>query len=109
MTLKNVSKKTIISNGIKFPDGLIDNFLGMILRKNQRGLIFDTRFGIHTFFLNRPIDVLVLDRERVVDLKENLKPYQIFIWNPKYNIVVETPNGSIKKSKTEIGDKIEYK
>lgn len=71
------------------------------------GLLLKTRFGIHTFGMRYAIDVLVLDKQnRVVKLKENLKPNGIFLWNPKCNMVIELPTRSIKSNQITIGSVI---
>lgn len=80
----------------------------MLRKSNPRSLLIETRFGIHTFGLKKQIDVLVLDeRHTIQSIKVSLKPNRVFFWNPKYSLILELPAGTIKKSKTEIGDKLE--
>ena len=91
------------------PRGLIRQSIGLIGARKASAFILKTRFGIHTVGLLFPIDVLILDKEnKVVRLKENLKPLRIFIWKPHYNTVIELPGGSIKKSSTALGDKLSF-
>ena len=53
------------------------------------------------------IDVLILDKAgRVVALKENLKPFRIFLWNPLFDRVVELPAGTIKNEKIHINSSV---
>lgn len=57
---------------------------------------FTTRWGIHTFGLRFPIDVLILDSAfHIVSLRAGLPPNRVFLWPPKYYYVVELPAGSI--------------
>lgn len=71
-------------------------------------MLFHTRFGIHTFFMKYPIDVLVLDKNKIiVKVKSSLKPNNLFFYNPKYSLIVELENGFVKKNKLQLGDKIE--
>ena len=73
-------------------------------------MLLKTRFGIHTFGMKYTIDVLVLDKQnRVIALKENLKPNRIFLWNFNYETVLELPYGTIKETKSEIGDLLQLK
>lgn len=82
-----------------------DRFLGLLRPSNPRSLLFKTRFGIHTFGLKESIDIVVLDdKYNVVKLGEFIKPNRLFFWNPKYNLVLELPKGTIAKSHTKIGD-----
>ncbi len=57
------------------------------------------------FFVIFPIDVLFLDKNRkVVDLKENFKPFTFYTPKAKAKYVIELPNGIIKKTNTRIND-----
>ncbi|CAN5192436.1 hypothetical protein BH11PAT1_BH11PAT1_4650 [soil metagenome] len=83
---------------------------GLIGEKKPQNLLLRTRWGIHTIGLKFPIDIVILDKEQIVAvLKEALKPNNIFLWNPKYGIVLELPAGTIKKEKISKGKKIEIK
>jgi len=102
--IKNKTKKTVITGNFSTKKGFAI-IKGLIGEKNQKAIVFKTRFGIHTFLLRFPIDVIILDKnKKAVILKKELKPNSIFVWNIKYDTVVELPAKSIEKSKTEIGD-----
>lgn len=84
--------------------------IGLIGKKVPQTLYFETRWGIHTFGVNFPIDVVVLDANNVIQkTKHNLRPNRIFLWNPKYYKVLEMPKGTIDKKKLEIGLQIYMK
>ncbi len=103
----NLTKKTILSKDFKQANSFKDRSFGLLLSSNPRSLIFKTRFGLHTFFLKKAIDILVLRSDlTVVKLKKNLKPNKLFFWNPLYSLVIELPKNSIKTSKTSLGDKV---
>lgn len=107
MIIKNLTKKIIISKDAKFAASFLDRLFGLLIKSNPRSLIFKTRFGIHTFFLKEPIDVVILDKNyKVVKLKVNLKPNRLFFWNPKYFWVIELPKGRIKTNKILLGSKL---
>lgn len=66
---------------------------GLIGGSGEYGLIFKTRWGIHTFGMKFTIDVLVLDGEsKVVRVRKNMRPNRFFFWNPKYSKVIEIPS-----------------
>lgn len=91
----------------KFANNVLDRLKGLIGKHQAHGLLIHTRFGIHTFFLKFPIDVVVIDKEgRVVTMREQLKPHRLFLWNPRYDRVIELPNNTIKKNDIKIGTKI---
>ena len=107
MKIFNLTRNTLISDSAKEPASPLSEAIGLIGARKASAFILKTRFGIHTFGLLFPIDVLILDKEsRVVKVKENLKPLRFFMWKPSYNVVLELPDGTIKKSKTKIGDKL---
>ncbi len=83
--------------------------LGLIDKKNSPPMVFYTRFGIHTFFMSYPIDVLVLDKNKQVKkIKKNLKPNRFFFYNPKYITVIELDKGFVDTNKIRLGDKIDF-
>ena len=83
-----------------------EKIVGLIGKKKPESVLILTRFGIHTFFLKFPIDVVVLDKENKVRAIKTLKPNRSFIWNPIYNKVLELPTGTIEEEKIKIGDEI---
>lgn len=84
--------------------------LGLFNHKEAESVYITTRFGIHTFGLKFPIDVAVIDKNnKVVKIKNNLEPGNIFIWPFRFNRVLELPAGHISKHKISIGTKINLK
>lgn len=109
MALINITKKTTITKDLKVVASFLDKLFGLLNPNNPRSLLFQTRFGIHTFGLNHNIDVLVLDnKNQIKKTKKCLKPNHFFFWNPKYKIVIELPSGAIIKSKTQAGDLVKF-
>lgn len=84
--------------------------IGLIGKKKPVSLLIKTRFGIHTFGLKFPIDVLILDKKnKIVSLKKSLKPNRIFLWNPLYEKVLELPEGTINEEGLKVGHKLNLK
>lgn len=109
MVLYSQSRKVVITNELKIAKSILDKFFGLLIKSNPSSLLFKTRFGIHTFFLKKPIDVLVLSSSNKVVKAKTVKPNSIFVYNPKYATVIELPQNTIKKTKTEIGDNLVLK
>lgn len=102
--IENQTKKTVIAKNFSKKSAFA-KIKGLIGKKTAQAMVFNTRFGIHTFFLQFPIDVIILDRKnQVVKLKKGLKPNRIFFWNIKFETVIELPDKALEKSKTEKGD-----
>lgn len=101
--------KTITLKNFKIADSFLDQLLGLLRPNNPRTMVFKSRFGIHTFLMSKPIDVLILDsHQHVVTTKSNLLPNRVFFWNPKYALVVELPVGVINKLHIRPGDSIKW-
>lgn len=84
-----------------------DKIIGLIGKDTPTSLYFETRWGIHTFGLKKPIDIVILDsQDRIQVIKSHLKPNRILLWNPKYFRVVELPVDEIKRLKLHIGEKL---
>lgn len=92
---------------LKILKGFKEKSLGLLFVKYASPVLIQTRFGIHTFGLRFPIDVLILDKSnKVVKTQENLKQNRIFLWNPTYNKVLELPKGEIEKLHIETGERL---
>jgi len=97
----------MIKLSVKKATNIKDRIIGLIGKNKPIPLMMQTHFGIHTFGLKFPIDVLVLDnKNKVISIKKNLKPNRIFLWNPRYKNVIELPQGIINKKTIKIHDAI---
>ena len=105
MRLRNKTKNSIIHNKVQFAQSFKDRLLGLLNEKKDTMLIFETRFGIHTFGMQYPLTIIVLDKKnKVIQIKENLKPNRLFFWNPLYAKIIESP---ISHLDIETGDILE--
>jgi uncharacterized membrane protein (UPF0127 family) len=85
----------------------------MFKTKVEQPLIFvfdkEKRHSLHMLFVFCPIDVLFLDRgKKVVEIKENFKPFAFYMPKKPCTYLIELPAGAIKKSGTALGDRIEF-
>jgi len=81
---------------------------GLVGEEKVYPVMFEARWGIHTFGMKVGLDILILDnRGKVVVAKENLAPRRIFLWNPIYKIALELPTNTIKKKNIKMGEKVE--
>jgi uncharacterized membrane protein (UPF0127 family) len=73
------------------------------------GLLLDRCYGIHTFGMRFPIDVLFLDKDlHVIRAIKALPPYRTCAVK-KSVYVLEVPVGAIDASRTEEGDQIQIR
>jgi len=83
----------------------------MFSKKPDKALIFDFKkekiISLHMLFVFYPIDVIFLNKDKkVVEIKGNFRPFRFYIPKKRAMYVIEVPEGSIERSKTELGDKI---
>lgn len=109
MKLSNTTRNTTLTTNLELVTS-VNKIRGLIGEKKSKSILFYTRFGVHTFFMKHPIDIIVLtDDNLVVSFKENLKPNHLFFWNPRYKTIIELPAGVIQISQTQPGDMLQYK
>jgi len=105
MNVVNKTKSAVLTENLIIASSVKNRALGLLIRDEKQSLLITTRFGIHTLGMKHPIDVIVLDNLlTVVKIKKNLRPNQVFLWNPKNSTVLELPKETIKRSKTTLGD-----
>ena len=113
-TAKNLTKNRIISKNSVFIDDNLSKFIGLMFSKRQnKALIFkfdeEKIIHLHMLFVFYPIDILFLDKNKiVVDKKENFRPFAFYKSKRKAKYAIELPNDTIKNTKTGIGDKIYF-
>lgn len=113
MLIKNLTKNRTLAKNAAFCGGIFSKFIGLMFSKKQKkSLIFkfnkEIIIHLHMFFVFYPIDALFLDKNKiVVGIKENFKPFTLYTSRKKAMYVIELLNGTTKRTKTEIGDKIE--
>lgn len=93
---------------VKNTKNIKEKIIGLIGKEKPEALMIKTHFGIHTFGLKFPIDVLILNKKnKVVAMRKNLQPNRIFLWNPVYEKVLELPAGTIDKKRIKLKNAID--
>lgn len=107
MIIRNTTQNKVLTHEAKIAASFLDRLLGLINPRNPRFLIIKTRFGLHTFFLDEPIDVMLLDDTgSIIRLKADLPPFSFYFYPPQYSLLIEMPHGTIKKNHLQLNDKI---
>ncbi len=61
------------------------------------------------WFVFFPIDVLYLDKnKKIIEIKEDFKPFTNYYPEKECAYVIELPNGTIKKKKLGLEDKLDF-
>jgi uncharacterized membrane protein (UPF0127 family) len=118
MGIKNKTQKTVIANKYRLCRSVASKAKGLMFTNRStvidRALIFE--FGrpalqsLHMFFVFYKIDVLFLDeKKKVVDIKERFRPFTVYNSSQRSKYVIEIPESAVQKSRTRIGDVIEWR
>jgi hypothetical protein len=110
----NKTKKTIISEKETICGSFLSKSIGLMFYFRPKTLFFafrrEQRLGLHMMFVFFPIDVVFLDSMfRAVELKEGFLPFTLYNSKQKARYAIELPSGSIKKSRTNVGDTVIFK
>ena len=110
--IQNNSNNKVLAKEYGLCNSLFSQARGLMFSK-QKSLVFEFEkekiVSLHMFFVFFPIDVVFLDETlRVVEIKENFKPFSFYIPKNKAKYVLELGSGSVASSGTKIGDVIYY-
>jgi len=109
----NRTRNTVLCRKLETANSVFKKANGLMFRRSLKGGFLmrferDSKPGIWTFGMFFPIDIAWIDsRGRVVKAKENAKPWR-FLGYPKKpaRAVLELNAGTLKKTKTRVGDTI---
>lgn len=115
-TVNNATRQTTIATHIQLADTPQTRRVGLLKHARLElgeGLLISGRdwlpfMAIHTIRMKFPIDVLFLDSSHRVVALYTLPPNRI-AWGSGAHGVLETAEGTIAASRTQIGDKIELR
>ncbi len=113
--ITNLTKDNILAGESKVYSSTLSQAIGLMFSKKRKDfglvLIFkkDKIISLHMFFVFYPIDVLFLDSEkRVVEMKENFKPFTDYTSKKRVKYVVELPSKTISETNTSLNDIISF-
>ncbi|MBI2523171.1 DUF192 domain-containing protein [Candidatus Woesearchaeota archaeon] len=114
MHIKNATKELIIAKNVGICRNIFSKSLGLMFLIKPKPLIFifkkEKIIPLHMLFVFYPIDILFLNKNKIVaEIKENFKPFSFYTPKNKAQYVIELPQGTIKKTKTALGDRINFK
>lgn len=111
MPIINLTKQTWLATKVRKADNFFTRLVGLLKRTHlgpEEALWLMPSKGIHTIGMKFPIDVVFLTKENeVIGLISGMPPYRISSVHFRGYSVVELPNGTIRKSQTALGDKLE--
>ena len=110
----NQTQGTVLAERAELAQSMWSRFMGLMGRRDlppDGGLVLtDQTGGVHMFFMRFPLDVVFVTKDRtVVKVVSNLKPWRIsdpIVAGSRH--AIEVPVGAIARSRTQVGDKIEW-
>ena len=116
MMIINLSKGTVLAKEYKRCTSLFSKGIGLMFtpQKQQKPLLFEFSkeklVQLHMLFVFYPIDVIYLNQKReIVEVKQSLKPFSYYSPKHRAQFVLELPQGSIQRTESTVGDKVEFK
>jgi uncharacterized protein len=109
----NRTRRTFLATRLRFAQSHWSRFRGLMWTDaanfaSGNGLWIVPSHGVHTFAMRFPIDVLYLDRNKVVvHVERNLKPWRIAPVSGRAASVLELPAETLGAMDTAVGDEIE--
>lgn len=107
----NLTKKTWLATKVRKADNFLTRLIGLLKRTHlgpEEALWLMPSKGIHTIGMKFPIDVVFLNKShQVIGIISGLLPYRVSAVHLRGYSVLELPSGTIKKSRTEVGDQLE--
>jgi uncharacterized membrane protein (UPF0127 family) len=112
VTARNATRGSLLGERIRVAESGLTRIVGLLgeraLQKGD-GLLIVPSQGVHTWGMQFPIDVAVLDREwKVIGNYHALRPFRMtrFFWRGA--AVLELPAGILGSTATMIGDSVEF-
>ncbi len=112
MNIRNITKKTLLAKNAKLCRNILSKAFGLMFSK-PKPLILTFKeekiIPLHMFFVFYPIDVLFLNKNKiVVEIKEKFMPFTFYIPKKKALYIIELPQNTIKETETQTGNKIKF-
>ena len=113
--IKNITKNTIIAEKELTARSFFRRATGLIFKKfdkNMDAMIFEKCSSLHTCFIFFKFDIFFVDKsKKVITLYKDASPWRIFSAKCSFSdcIAIECPAGTIQKSRSAVGDVLEWK
>jgi uncharacterized membrane protein (UPF0127 family) len=111
LRVANVTRGTVLATRLEVADSGPKRNKGLLGRKGLaegEGLWITPCESVHTFFMQFPIDLVYLDRKyRIRKVCHSVRPWRISVCLSAHSIL-ELPAGTIRNSRTEAGDMLEF-
>lgn len=108
----NLTRGTMLGDRIRVADSGLTRIVGLLGERDLPagdGLLIVPSQGVHTWGMQFPIDIAVLDDDwSVMATRPAMGPFRVTRMFWKAAAVLELPAGMLDKTSTSVGDKIEF-
>jgi uncharacterized protein len=111
MRVANLTRNTILASHMEVADTGEKRNKGLLGRKSLApgdGLWIIPCESVHTFFMQFPIDLVYLDRNKQIKKLRSVVPAWRLSACLSAHSIMELPAGTIKDSQTQLGDTLEF-
>ncbi|MBS3128653.1 DUF192 domain-containing protein [Candidatus Woesearchaeota archaeon] len=114
MNIKNTTTRKTLAKNVKLCKTWISQSKGLLFKTKTEPLIFifkkEKKISLHMFFVFCSIDLIFLDKnKKMIEIKEDLKPFQVYFSKQKAQYLLELPQGTIKASESKLGHIVSFK
>ncbi len=111
MRVTNRTRNTVLATRMEVADSAAKRNKGLLGRQSLlpgEGLWIVPCESVHTFWMRFPIDLIYLDRKKCIrKLKSSVPAWRLSACLRAHSIL-ELPAGTIRATRTECGDKLEF-
>jgi uncharacterized membrane protein (UPF0127 family) len=108
----NATRGTLVGECIRVAEGGLTRMVGLLGERELLpgdGLLIVPSQGVHTWGMQFPIDIAVLDGDwKVIAMRHGLRPFRMTRVFWKGAAVLELPSGVLKTTSTDVGDTIDF-
>ncbi|HEX8926196.1 MAG TPA: DUF192 domain-containing protein [Terriglobales bacterium] len=110
VTVTNTTRTTSLGDRIQVAERGLDGVIGLLGRRSLdagQGMLIVPTQAVHTIGMAFPIDLVFIDKHnKVIATREDIPPFRIskFYW--KALGVIELPIGTIRDTRTQVGDQL---
>ena len=109
---KNTTRGTLVGQCIRVAESGFQRIIGLLGERELSsgdGLLILPSQGVHTWGMQFPIDVVVLDANwKVIATRQQMRPFRFTRVFWKAAAVLELPIGTLDSTSTCVGDAIEF-
>lgn len=111
----NTTKNACLASSAKAANSFVGRLKGLMGRSAEEFRPGDALWiypsdGIHTIGMRFPIDAAYLDGSgRIIRIYHKLAPFRFAAYMPRAKSVLELPAGTLKATRSEIGDLLDFR